>query len=51
MMAEKEALIDLIRFRVAWWFKYHDKGSKEPITIMVENLEVCCFEEKGIKMN
>ncbi|KAK3221694.1 hypothetical protein Dsin_008719 [Dipteronia sinensis] len=47
--AEKTALVDLVRFRVAWWFQNHGKGSKEPITVMVENLEFCCLEEKLVK--
>ncbi|KAK2641314.1 hypothetical protein Ddye_023077 [Dipteronia dyeriana] len=41
---ERDVLVDLVRFRVAWWFKNHDRGSKEHITIIVENLEFCCLE-------
>ncbi|KAK3199278.1 hypothetical protein Dsin_022693 [Dipteronia sinensis] len=43
--AELAVFVDLVRFRVVWWFKHHGKGSAEPITVMVGNLEVCCFEQ------
>ncbi|KAK2663524.1 hypothetical protein Ddye_002098 [Dipteronia dyeriana] len=38
------------RFRVAWWFKNHYRGSKEPNTVMVENLEFCCLEDQLLKI-
>ncbi|KAK0575735.1 hypothetical protein LWI29_006099 [Acer saccharum] len=43
------AFLDLVRFRVAWWFKFHGKGSVDPITVMVENLEFNCVEQNKKK--
>ncbi|KAK3213081.1 hypothetical protein Dsin_017787 [Dipteronia sinensis] len=40
--ADVNYVIDLVKFRVAWWFKHHGKGSTEPITLMLENLKECC---------
>ncbi|KAK2654437.1 hypothetical protein Ddye_014293 [Dipteronia dyeriana] len=42
-------VIDLINFRVAWWFKHNGKGSSVPIYVMVENLNDCCTEVKTRK--
>ena len=44
LVAEVEMFSDLVRFRVAWWFKHHSRGSVEPVTVLVENLEICCDE-------
>ncbi|KAK3199510.1 hypothetical protein Dsin_022925 [Dipteronia sinensis] len=47
---ERDVVIDLVRFRVAWWFKNHGRGSKEPLTVIMENLEICCLEEPPVKI-
>ncbi|KAK2662893.1 hypothetical protein Ddye_001467 [Dipteronia dyeriana] len=41
--------VDLVRFRVAWWFNHHGKGLSEPISIILENLKTCCAEVKKIQ--
>ncbi|KAK3204429.1 hypothetical protein Dsin_018475 [Dipteronia sinensis] len=40
---------DLVKFREAWWFKHHERGSKEPITYILLNLKECCSESKPRK--
>lgn len=42
--------LELVRFMVAWWFKNHGKGSSDPITIIVENLQNCCVDEKVLRI-
>ncbi|KAK2639217.1 hypothetical protein Ddye_027012 [Dipteronia dyeriana] len=49
MATELAMVIDMVRFRVAWWFKHHGRGFTEPITVLVENLEIFCFDEKPMK--
>ncbi|KAK3221407.1 hypothetical protein Dsin_008432 [Dipteronia sinensis] len=46
---DMEYYVDLIRFRVAWWFKYHGSGSSDPITILIKNLEIVCIDIKHPK--
>ncbi|KAK3199960.1 hypothetical protein Dsin_023375 [Dipteronia sinensis] len=43
--------VDLIRFRVAWWFKHYGKGSSEPITVILENLKTCCVDAKPVRFS
>ncbi|KAK3217752.1 hypothetical protein Dsin_011722 [Dipteronia sinensis] len=35
---------DIVKFRVAWWFKHHRKGSKEPVTSLLMNIKDNCVE-------
>ncbi|KAK2659187.1 hypothetical protein Ddye_005720 [Dipteronia dyeriana] len=41
--------IDMVKFRVAWWFKHHSKGSKETLTDMLLNIKELCVDGKPIK--
>ncbi|KAK2654158.1 hypothetical protein Ddye_014014 [Dipteronia dyeriana] len=50
LTVELSLVIDSVRFKVAWWFKHHGKGSTEPITILMENLEICCCEASHMKV-
>jgi len=50
MEANLDYYLYLIRFRVAWWFKHCGKGSSNPITIIVENLQTCRVDVK-VKRN
>ncbi|KAK3219403.1 hypothetical protein Dsin_013373 [Dipteronia sinensis] len=45
--AELPYFMDLVKFRVAWWFKHNEKGSSEPITVILENLKTCCIDVKA----
>ncbi|KAK3218848.1 hypothetical protein Dsin_012818 [Dipteronia sinensis] len=40
---------DTLKFRVAWWFKHHGKGSKLPISMMLSDIKVSCLEPKFVK--
>ncbi|KAK2650615.1 hypothetical protein Ddye_018104 [Dipteronia dyeriana] len=42
--ADSVYYVDLVRFRVAWWFKHLGKGSSESITLILENLKNCCVD-------
>ena len=49
-VCDLEALSDdLIKFRVAWWFKHHGKGFSDPITTLVLNIRDCCKDAKPPK--
>ncbi|KAK2648312.1 hypothetical protein Ddye_015801 [Dipteronia dyeriana] len=41
--------IDIVKFRVAWWFKHLSKGSKETLTYMLLNIKELCVDGKPIK--
>ncbi|KAK3224464.1 hypothetical protein Dsin_011489 [Dipteronia sinensis] len=41
--------IDLVKFRVGWWFKYHSKGSNDPITAILLNIKDLCVDNPTIK--
>ncbi|KAK2637505.1 hypothetical protein Ddye_032297 [Dipteronia dyeriana] len=47
--AERDILVDVVWFRMAWRFKNHGRGSNEPIMVMVENLEFCYLEAFPVK--
>ena len=35
---------DMVRFRVAWWFKNLGKGSSDPITTLFWNINDGCYD-------
>ncbi|KAK3219556.1 hypothetical protein Dsin_013526 [Dipteronia sinensis] len=43
--------IDLVNFRVAWWFKHHGKGSRDQISVMLLNLKEACVEFRPAKLS
>ncbi|KAK3200010.1 hypothetical protein Dsin_023425 [Dipteronia sinensis] len=45
---EIDFFVDLVRFRVAWWFKHHGRGSTVPITILIENVGIACIDIKSV---
>ena len=49
----KEASItqatDMVKFRVAWWFKHHGVQSKETITAIMLNIKDMCLDSKPTK--
>ncbi|KAK2659185.1 hypothetical protein Ddye_005718 [Dipteronia dyeriana] len=36
-------------FLVSLWFKHHGKGSKESLSVMLENLKICCVDVASFK--
>ncbi|KAK3220416.1 hypothetical protein Dsin_014386 [Dipteronia sinensis] len=40
---------DTVKFRVAWWFKQHERGSKLPISMMLLDIKVSCVETNHVK--
>ena len=40
---------DLVRFRVAWWFKHFRKGSSIPVTTILLKIQECCTEAIKVK--
>ncbi|KAK0585155.1 hypothetical protein LWI29_024028 [Acer saccharum] len=41
--------VDIIKFRVAWWFKHHREGSSDSITVILQNIDGCCSDTKKKK--
>ncbi|KAK3227199.1 hypothetical protein Dsin_007061 [Dipteronia sinensis] len=41
--------IDLVKFRVVWWFKHFGKGSKDTVTALLLNIKELCVENKIVK--
>ncbi|KAK0574763.1 hypothetical protein LWI29_028697 [Acer saccharum] len=37
--------VDMIKFRVAWWFKHHGEGSSDPITVILQDIAGRCFDK------
>ncbi|KAK3212626.1 hypothetical protein Dsin_017332 [Dipteronia sinensis] len=37
---------DNVKFKVTWWFKYHDKGSKDTITALLLNIKKLFIDAK-----
>ncbi|KAK2657469.1 hypothetical protein Ddye_010521 [Dipteronia dyeriana] len=42
---------DLVRFRVAWWFKHFGKGSEDPITLILLDIEDRCSEVSKVQIS
>ncbi|KAK2652020.1 hypothetical protein Ddye_011876 [Dipteronia dyeriana] len=42
--------LDMIKFRMAWWFKNCGVGSNENLTILLLDLEIRCVDENGHKI-
>ncbi|KAK0594528.1 hypothetical protein LWI29_006366 [Acer saccharum] len=45
-----EKAVDMVKFRVGWWFKYIGKGSKDPITLILLNIAERCVDVKKPKL-
>ena len=41
--------MDVIQFRVAWWFKHHGVGSNDPITVLIQNISQFCRDKVKLK--
>ena len=41
--------IDIIKFRVAWWFKYHTNGCSDSVTVLIQNVAERCLVSKPRK--
>ncbi|KAK3219671.1 hypothetical protein Dsin_013641 [Dipteronia sinensis] len=50
---DKEAIVqqtvDIIKFRLVWWFKYFGKGTKDHISLMLLNVKDCCVNNIATK--
>ncbi|KAK3169154.1 hypothetical protein Dsin_000058 [Dipteronia sinensis] len=44
-----EQCMDLVKFRVAWWFKHHGKGSSEHLTSIMFDISARCINTIKIK--
>ncbi|KAK3231468.1 hypothetical protein Dsin_003349 [Dipteronia sinensis] len=42
--------MDLVRFRVAWWFKNLGKGSNDPITFILLDIAERCIDSSKVKI-
>ncbi|KAK2649627.1 hypothetical protein Ddye_017116 [Dipteronia dyeriana] len=38
---------DMVKFRVAWWFKIYGRSSKDPISLTMLNIKDLCVEGSG----
>ena len=41
----------MVKFRITWWFKRCGKGSKDPITIILNNIKDICVESNRRKIS
>ncbi|KAK2651364.1 hypothetical protein Ddye_011220 [Dipteronia dyeriana] len=41
---EMAKVVDIIKFRVVWWFKYLGCGSQDPVTVLMLNMKDCCVD-------
>ena len=37
--------VDIIKFRVAWWFKHHGEGSSDSITVILQDIAGRCSDK------
>ncbi|KAK3222042.1 hypothetical protein Dsin_009067 [Dipteronia sinensis] len=37
-------VVDMVRFRLVWWFKHYCKGSKDQVSLMFLNVKDCCVD-------
>ncbi|KAK3175425.1 hypothetical protein Dsin_032739 [Dipteronia sinensis] len=37
---------DNVKFKVTWWFKYHEKESKDTITSLLLNIKELCIDDR-----
>ncbi|KAK2648770.1 hypothetical protein Ddye_016259 [Dipteronia dyeriana] len=44
-----ECALDMIKFRVGWWFKYYGNGSQHSVTNIMLNLKDLCKDKDVIK--
>ncbi|KAK3213218.1 hypothetical protein Dsin_017924 [Dipteronia sinensis] len=44
-----EQTVDMVKFRIVWWFKHHGKGSKDATTAILLNLKDRCEKVKPMK--
>ena len=42
--------IDLVKFRVVWWFKNLGKGSSDPVTLLLEDIRDRCVDSIDSKV-
>ncbi|KAK2656639.1 hypothetical protein Ddye_009691 [Dipteronia dyeriana] len=45
-----EKAMDLVKFRVAWWFKNLGKGSSESISLIITDIVVRCLNQGKVKV-
>ena len=43
------SFIDLVKFRVVWWFKNLGKGSSDPITLLLKDIWNMCVDSIASK--
>ncbi|KAK3229395.1 hypothetical protein Dsin_001276 [Dipteronia sinensis] len=51
MKADMELLVDMIKFRMVWWFKHHSKGFFDPATSLLLNIADSCKDHKPINVS
>ncbi|KAK2639075.1 hypothetical protein Ddye_026870 [Dipteronia dyeriana] len=44
-----EVAQETVRFRIAWWFKFLDKGVVDSVTVLMLNLKDACVESRRVK--
>ena len=42
---DSSAAVDMVKFRLGWWFKHFGRGSETPITLIILNIVECCSEK------
>lgn len=44
-----EQAADMVKFRIAWWFKHLNRGSKDSVAALYRNLDCLCMDYKRVK--
>ncbi|KAK3229099.1 hypothetical protein Dsin_000980 [Dipteronia sinensis] len=48
--ASSTKVMDMVKFRVVWWFKNYGNGSCDPITLILLDIVECCTEHSKVNI-
>ena len=48
-VADVDQTIDMVKFKVGWWFKHHGVSSKETLTAILLNIKDLCVDHSRSK--
>ncbi|KAK3218153.1 hypothetical protein Dsin_012123 [Dipteronia sinensis] len=46
---DMDQAFDMIKFRMVWWFQYLGRGSRESVTLLLQDIKERCVETHGTK--
>ncbi|KAK3206373.1 hypothetical protein Dsin_020419 [Dipteronia sinensis] len=50
-LQSSQQTMDMVRFRLVWWFKYCGKGSKDQVSLMLLNVKDRCVDNSASKVS